>query len=244
MADRQVNIFNFSFLDILACTLGALIFILVIIVMVNTYTSEQGAALQEIQEMEKDLAAARKDIDMSAKKQSRIKSEIQSLGSAIEQKKRNAKLASENEERKKQIEELRKVIRRKNEKKIQIWPPRAMKTEKMPTIPLVFQDGRLAPLQDPYYKIVKDNLNRTIAKKLRQGETGRIVLTGDSAAERMLSMYNKEKNFVPMVVYPSGFQLFRKYRDFLMKRNWDYSLTLLEQDATIMFGSGEHTILR
>ena len=42
MADRQVNIFNFSFLDILACTLGALIFILVIIVMVNTYTSEQG----------------------------------------------------------------------------------------------------------------------------------------------------------------------------------------------------------
>ena len=242
--DKEVNIFNFSFLDILACTVGALIFILVMVVMVNAYSASHSELRQRIQELENRFAASESQAAELAKRKSRTLSELKQAENALILGKEHLNLIQEMEQKKKEVERLRQQIEHLREKTIQIWAPREYSTKKVPIPSLVFKDQCVAPLDQPFFRTKTFPNGERGAVQEQKGEPLNIVFLPRSAFSSTIRMYNPKQNFVPLVVYPSGFRAFRTVRDYLLENDWDYSLNLLSEDEPIIFGSGKATILR
>jgi hypothetical protein len=243
---REVNIFNFSFLDILACTVGALIFILVMVILVNSYSASQSEIYRRIKELENKYAASKEEAAEIVQKKSQILSELKDLENAIQLGRERDNLINELTRKKIEVDKIEQHSLRFEEKKVQIKPPREfeVKDNMSPTVPLVFQNERIAPIEAPYFEIIMSANGRPIPRRLKEGETLDIALRPRSAFNSMISLYNNRTNFVPMVVYPSGFSTFLKIRNHLYNNNWDYSLFLITEDTPLKFGPGTHTILR
>lgn len=239
-----VNIFNLSFLDILACTMGAMIFILVMVILVNAYTSSQSALARKIKNLENKFAASQKEEEEIVQRKAKIQSELKELESAQQLAKDTANLVNELSLKKKEVERLQQQIKQIHEQKIQIWAPKEYKTEKSPTIPLVFENRGISPMDKPFFKLVSKKRGEGIAERLKWGETMDTVMLPRSATLSMINLYNSQKNYIPLVVYPSGFREFRKFRDWLISHDWDYSLTLRIEGALLEYGSGTPYILR
>jgi uncharacterized membrane-anchored protein YhcB (DUF1043 family) len=239
-----VNIFNLSFLDILACTMGAMIFILVMVVLVNAYTSSQSELARKIKDLENKFAASQKEAAETAKRKAKIQSELKELENAQQLAKDTANLVNELSMKKKEVERLQQQIKQVHEQKIQIWAPKEYKTEKSPTVPLVFENQGISPMDKPFFKLVSKGGGEGVAERLKWGETLDIAMLPRSATLSMIRLYNTDKNYIPLVVYPSGFHEFRKFRDWLMSQNWDYSLALRPEGAPLEYGSGTPYILR
>lgn len=240
----EVNIFNLSFLDILACTMGAIIFILVMVVLVNAYTSSQSELARRIKNLENKFAAMQKEAAEIAQRKAKIQNELKELESALQLGRDNANLVNELSQKKKEVERLQQQIKRLTEQKIQIWAPKEYKTDRYPTIPLVFENHRISPMDKPFFKLVSKGKGEGVAERLKEGETPDTTMLPRSATLSMIRLYNPQKNYIPLVVYPSGFSEFRELRDRLMSENWDYSLTLLSEGAPLEYGSGTAYILR
>jgi hypothetical protein len=240
----EVNIFNLSFLDVMACTMGALIFVLVMVVLVNAFTSSQSELARRIKDLENKYAAGEKESAEIAQRNSKIQNELKELESALQLGRDNANLVNELSLKKKEVETLQQQVKQLHEQKIQIWAPREYKTEKSPTIPLVFENQRICPMDKPFFKLVSRGRGEGVAERLKDGETPDTTMLPRSATLSMINLYNPQKNYIPLVVYPSGFPEFRKFRDWLMSQNWDYSLTLLPEGAPLEYGSGAPYILR
>jgi hypothetical protein len=243
--EGTVNIFNFSFLDILSCTLGALIFILVMEIISNTFTATQSDRAQKIRELEAQYQTTKSAGEELIKRKAQIRTELMKLENAIQASREIAKLTSELSMKKKELANLQQKIQRTNEKKIQIWAPREFETDKKPILPLVFQDQRVAPLDEPFFEIITDRIGLPgSARRLKQGEDVDIALSPRAKTASMIAKYDKKYNYIPMVVYPSGFSAFLKIRNWLIENEWDYSLILLSEDAPLEFGPGVGAILR
>ena len=75
---RQVEIFNFSFLDILACTIGLLIFIMVMVFILqsNSPVADSGAIIERKQS---ETAALRKDVERDTQIAQGLETELDQL---------------------------------------------------------------------------------------------------------------------------------------------------------------------
>jgi len=244
-----VNIFNFSFLDILACTVGAIIFILVMVVLVNSYIASQSEMARRIQQLENKYAAKRKEGAEITRRKAEIQTETENLENALQLWRERANLINELTQKKQEVDKLQQQLKKLQQQTIQIWPPKEVDISllpepKKPTIPLVFENRTISPIEEPFFRIVTNKDGDTEAERLKNGETFETALLPRSATSGMLSLYTYKGNFVPMVVYPSGFASFRKFRDLLIEKDWDYSLTLLPEDAKVKFGGGTTSLLR
>jgi hypothetical protein len=91
---EEINIFHFSFLDILCNTIGALVFILMIFTMMtNNLVEEKNQAHQELKQEKDKIIASKKELEQLQKKSQNIKAQLADIKKEIELSKKELALA-------------------------------------------------------------------------------------------------------------------------------------------------------
>lgn len=204
--EREVEIFNFSFLDILACTIGALLFLLILVI-VNSSNTTYVRKEPKVVEKPKEKPPEEKQVD--EKQYNTMLQEIKKVKNDI---KSEEELATETKENDKP-------------KGISFRIPMRKKTTKKSKAVLECTDGKV------YIMIVdksfyESNYNRSYERlssdfgiltitrlSTAYGEDENRILESDSEIAKLVEQVDPEREYVSLDARPSGFKVFRAVRD-------------------------------
>lgn len=270
---EPVSLFNFSFVDILATTIGVIIFIMVMVILNATdrisadhlkeqvdqlqeQVKERQKALQEWSRQTADDIASRKryqqitqsKADEAAKglrklkeRQKALEAEARTLDTRAET------LRGEVSEMKKHASDAAADLRKRSRRKrveVNFRVPRLRSTRKKP---VVFEcDRDKIYLMVFNYKLNERNYSATalwnaalIKRKSRAlGETPSRAMMPRSRFRSTLRRASRNTYFINFIVRDNAFGSFRKLRDYVWKKGYDYNWRAHKATASLIAGTG------
>ncbi|MBN1594163.1 MAG: hypothetical protein JW941_13040 [Candidatus Coatesbacteria bacterium] len=252
----EVGFFSFSFLDILACTVGVLVFMIAIIVLHTLGMSAPVPLRTELSNVNLDISKLNHEIE-KLKKETDEKRRIREAIEQLDEIQAKLKLSKELEEyvaeyaarlnklKEKEdleLDELKRLralvpddftIKKQN---VELHNPVQQESTKRA---LYFEcdDDKVNPFFGRYirkYYSTKGLGGSSVVIRRRPGESLEQIVEESSDWRSEISRIDPEKEYVAFVVRPSGFNIFMQLRKALSRKNIDVAWEPLETGAINM----------
>ena len=202
----QVDIFNFSFLDIIACTVGALIFVLMMFMLHASQEAYKAASPRREQELLSGIAEmenAKSEMEILEEKLAAARNQLHEIGLAKEI--TTEKLKAENES-------VRNEIVRLAREKTQLEQKASRKKEASLGIWIEVIQSRESPDRKPYLVECRQNSVYLFEERLSETlERTRENISRWNALVRRVEA-SREDDFILFLIRPEGIGTFHRLR--------------------------------
>lgn len=258
--DSQIGFFHFSFLDILACTVGVLIFMIAIIVLHTLGMSAPPPLRKELSKLRAAVSALQKQISQKEAELAERKRRVDAISkfawllrSYDEKSAEKARIEAQLAELERRTRVLEQKIKQDRQllmrlqaqtaekpkirqKSIRISTPVERRSSKRPVY-FECDGGRVNPFFGRYirkYYSVTQVGQRALVARRRAGET--LAEARDSASDwaAELARLDPSKQYVAFIVRPSGFEIFLKLRSVLRRRGIDVGWEPVEAGVSVV----------
>ena len=210
---RNVEIFNFSFLDIIACTVGALIFVLVMFMLNASQEAARATSPERKQDLISGIEAAKKgqaEIALLEDKFAAAKEEAASLGIAEGDTKEKLQteyenLMQENRLLYDQLEQLEMESSNTEDAPLGIW------VEVLPSRESKDRDPRLVECRSNEILLVQEGVTESLRRTMESSSRW-------SALKNEVS-HRRKNAFVLFLIRPGGIATFKRLRAQLKSRD-------------------------
>jgi len=256
----EVGFFSFSFLDILACTVGVLVFMIAVEIMHTLGMTAPAPLRKELSTLSLDLSKLNAEIE-TLMAEARQRRQARNSIEALEKLKRRlsqqkelersiAKLAAQLDrlklDRKRHEDELRRLRAlvpadfRLKRHRIELGKPVQRASAKRA---LYFEcdNGRVNPFFGRYirkYYVTKMVGGNSIVIRRRPGETFDETRAKSSDWQAEINGIDPKREYVAFIVRPSGFDIYLKLRKILTEKGIDEAWEPLERGAINMVIEG------
>jgi len=250
----EISFFNFSFLDILACTIGVLVFIISVVILHTLGMSAPYELRTELSELNKQVRELDESVDQHRSEAERLRRAQQALDQMKELEKelkrksdalkeleaeiaelmsRLSTLESKDRELSENLPKLRALMPDDfdvQKRSIEIGTP-FQKDSSKDAVYFECSNGRVNPFYGRYirkYYIVRDVGESSVVIRRRPGESLEQTRPESSDWQVETKKIDRRKEYAAFIVRPTGFEIFLQLRDELSARGIEVGWEPLE----------------
>lgn len=261
---KPVDIFNFSFLDVIACAVGAVLFV-TLMVITQTVHSLSPALQKELQDadsyestlerMEKEMDGIDEDAgkwEIIETQTTSLTRQLDSLKTELSRRKEVVASIQQQQELMAELTKLKGQVAASTmiERALSKRKPALRETPKIDMITFTFQGGGYMRIieRDPlsssgfssaHYDIRQID-NDVVMKANGPGLSIDQALTRGGLSPNMQSMMNSSMHYVQCIITPQGFEDFVRVREALYVSGYEVGVLLDDSTEYIVFGPGGH----
>lgn len=246
---KPVEIFSFSFLDVIACAVGVILFITILAISntVKTGDPELIRQLEEAMSTEATLERMKGQLAENQQKQQEMqqaKDRLTKLEAQVQSVSAQDNLATQYQELREQYAIARRELEQTNALG-SIMPnrsPVARSTNKKPVVYLAFSGNdqvRIATqlsgkFQSDYYAIRETGTETILEAKGAAASASQLTASDGELAE-ILAHLDKARHYIECYVEPDAFEDFVKMRAALQAAGWDVGYMFNKSTSTLLY---------